>query len=365
MRAKINIIFFFIFLLFTKPALAEEFEITSQGGDSQSNITVQVAAVSQINQTSELNIQNNITVSASTGNNQAKSNTGNVKIETGNVTSNISLENKANNSLVGNPELQSSHINSQISTNGSDSSNELTNNQTANNTVTIAQNATIINNIQGSANTGSSTASDNTGHIEIKTGNIKAIQNIENNPISTSVVTVNTKNNPDSEKVKSNGDNSINKMTKTDIINSNIFINQTANITNFSNWGLDSGHNSAQTNNGEVSIVTGDIFLALMVNNKINTNVATVSSECKSPIADPGSSTNPALGVSSDTGDSNHSDNNNQGPESSSPSPSSNNLGQSQPPQVLGLSYTGDALSSLTLIWTFLFLGLWFFFDWQ
>lgn len=189
---------------------------TSNGSNSDNNVLVNQETNNNTFQTNNANIQNNLNLTATTGENSAGQNTGgDTFIQTGNSDINAQTVNIANSNvdgdnwwlvivnkagqwvgqLLGAPTgslvagsqgseftiSDTGEITATNKGNGSDSTDNAAVNQQSNNTTVQTNNANIVNNLDLSANTGGNDASQNTGGSNtIKTGDAKIIANLVN-----------------------------------------------------------------------------------------------------------------------------------------------------------------------------------------
>ena len=332
-------------------AKALEIVITDNGSGSNNEVQTQVETSTNIEQSNESNISNEVVTEANTGGNEASGNTGgDINLTTGDVNQNLSIENSVNSSVV-ETECCPQDASVNISGNGADSENgvflALNNNNTD---VYIGQNADVKNKIEGVANTGENTANSNTnGNVSIDTGNIYAGGSIENGPINIHSVRVPSGGGDYSLKIVENASSSINEIAAWFDNDNYVFVNNEADIFNFVYWDLNTGRNNANGNTGgDVSIKTGDIFFDFFIKNG-PINVGSVEIPC-CDIFDPGDP----------------SDNDDNPPPGGGPSDpgSTNNPGSSQGtllssaaateaggPGLVGLSDTGSKLAQAIFFW--------------
>jgi len=247
---------------------ALEIVVTDNGSGSESEVQLTQETQTNVTQTNEANVANDVNVSANTGDNEASDNTGgNVAIETGDVTENIAVDNSVNSSVV-ETECCPQDLTVLISGNGADSENEIDLEIENETQIYINQIAYITNNIQGTANTGGNTANDNTGgNVLIETGSIYIAGGIQNGPINSASVTGGSGGGDISAKIWGNGADSVNSIGADLDFNSDIFLNFKSDIDNFVNWDLNTGGNEINGNNGNVKILTGDIFFDFLIKN--------------------------------------------------------------------------------------------------
>lgn len=162
-----------------------------------------------------------------------------------------------------------------ISNNGGGSSNNVQVSNSSSTTATQTNNADVQNNVSNDANTGGNQASSNNGDVSINTGNATSTtdinnQNINTNNFDSSCNCISTSTNVDISGNGSDSTSAINLGVGSDI---NISQQNSATITNNVSNYANTGYNSANNNNGDVVIDTGNAFAAVYIKNKnINLN---------------------------------------------------------------------------------------------
>lgn len=265
--------------------LADELSITGNGADSQNSVSVTNTQTTTVEQTNNASVSNDVDSTANTGGNTASSNSGgDTNTTTGDISSNTSVENSLNVSSV---EVgccpSSAGVN--ISENGANSDNNISATQTNQTDILITQNAYITNNVNGSANTGNNTASNNGGNVTISTGNIHAQAGIENIGVNLASVKGSSGGSDLTISIFGNGSSSDNNVKFVHDNQTNVSINNNSYLNNILNFYANTGGNSANGNLGDVTISTGDIFLNLKIKNRTNESI--VDLDC-CPIGGPG-----------------------------------------------------------------------------
>lgn len=255
--------------LMTTLARADEFIITGNGDGSDNQITATDTSTTNVTQTSSADVTNNVDTSATTGENQVNSNTGDASITTGDIHEDIAIENTLNSSSVETP-CCPSDTTLDISGNGSNSQNtiDLTTNDT--NTIEVNQTADITNNVAGSANTGDNQANSNGGNVKIETGSIWAGSVTTNGPVNFFSVTSGVGVGNLFAGISGNGSGSANNILASFGFGNNVYVNNDFDVNNDVSWDLNTGRNTANGNMGDVSIRTGDIFLNVLIENIAN-----------------------------------------------------------------------------------------------
>lgn len=287
------------------PATAEEVTISGNGADSVSQVTSTSTQQATVTQSNTADITNNVTIDANTGNNTASNNTGgDTAITTGDVSTSTGVSNSGNLSVANvsgacDCPITSSAI---ISGNGANSANTINNFNSNLTNVSVSNLANVTNNLTTNANTGRNSANNNTGgSVSIFTGNIFADTSLMNGPFNISKVRVSQGRNVDRLlKIAGNGVSSVNTINNVEIENVSISVNNIANFINNILHNLNTGGNSANNNNGDVAIKTGDIWSEIKVKNLANISEVIVDCGCKPkpgeekpPILPPGVVTSP------------------------------------------------------------------------
>lgn len=168
-----------------------------------------------------------------------------------------------------------------ITGNGSDTDNAISVTQEANTTVEQSNSADINNNVQQTADTGNNEANENSGNVQTTTGDINTTTDISNQA-NISSVDVNCCNGSSTEAVIS--DNASGSDNSIDINRSNdttVSIDQKADIKNEVSVNANTGGNSANDNDGDVSIDTGDIDGRVEITNEnINIDAVDITGCC-------------------------------------------------------------------------------------
>lgn len=165
-----------------------------------------------------------------------------------------------------------------ISGNGEGSQNEIS--VTSQTTTTIEQTnqAQINNDVQTSTDTGNNEASgDTSGNTNISTGYASSETTVEN---QANVSRVNNECCPTpgvTANISGNGEGSQNNINVENTNQTNVNVEQTADISNEISGSINTGYNEASNNNGDISIDTGDITATANIDNHdINIASATV-----------------------------------------------------------------------------------------
>lgn len=300
---------------FVPITLANEIAITSNGTGSENEVAHTSDSQITVQQSSQGIVQNQTSSSSSTGNNQASANSAaSTEINTGNVSTTNNITNSVNNSQVqidccsssSSSSLSSNGINT-ISNNGDASINLIDQTKNQNQSVSANQAVTVINNIQGVSNTGSNTASDNRGNTTIVTGNVVAINQIDNTHINQTNVQAAFQQQNSLNILSNNGVGSHNNIQIGASSDSYLFNYSTATIINSINFLANTGANQASNNSGRTYIRTGDLLLINSIFNiGVNNNSINLGCNCtlaQIPPTDQSTTPNdpPAGGTNSDS----------------------------------------------------------------
>ena len=272
---------------------ALELSISGNGNSSQNEVNLDISTTTNITQVNDVQINNQVTTEATTGENTASGNVAEAIIATGNITTETSISSTVNISALETTCCKPDDTNLTIAGNGSYSTNNLDaqiNNQT---TVSSEQTARIQNSISTNAQTGQNSTEDNPGNVSIKTGDIKIDSQIESQHINESLVNILLPNHPLSIKILNNGTNSKNSVG-VDLKNLTVInINNLSDIQNNTISNASTGGNLANGNLGDISVITGDIWIGTGIKNG-PINLSLVKTPCCFPgsIDDPGDSGN-------------------------------------------------------------------------
>src|SRR3989344_2417637 len=249
-----GVIFVLVWTLSIPAAYALELEVSENGSGSVNQVVVASDSQTKVEQSNVSEVANSVDTENNTGENTADGNsTGGVLIATGDSSSQVEIENSGNISTAeigccptGNSAL--------ITQNGSGSTNNIDVSSSSTTFVSSNQYANISNNIQGTATTGSNSASFTTGGTTTK--------------------------------LAGNGVNSLNNISENFLTDTAVYVNSLGNIYNNLFFDLLSGGNKADGGSGgDVKILTGDIDLQVFINNFAN--IGGVEIDC-CEIFDPG-----------------------------------------------------------------------------
>jgi hypothetical protein len=269
--------------------LALEISIEGNGAGADSTVAVQEASTTTVQQTNETSVNNQVEVTADTGNNEASGNGGDTQITTGDVTADTNISNSVNQSQIDStccPGPGETTVT--VSGNGAGSANtvDLTTGTSTN--VTVIQNATITNIINGMAVTGRNLATDNQGNVYIETGDIRGNVNILNGVNTARIEVAQTADGSVMIKIVGNGSGSVNTILYQNTNEINITKHEEADIFNTIGFEFITGENIANGNSGDVTIKTGDIvFEANIANDPVNDNVIKVDCCPEKPVTPP------------------------------------------------------------------------------
>lgn len=278
-----SIAIFSLLLRFFVPATLADinYEITDNGEGSANEISSSESQTTEVTQSNTSNIENNVTINTNTGGNSASDNTGGeTQITTGDssVSTNISNTTNLNSATINNC-CDSGDSGASISGNGSDSSNSVDINSNSSTNVTSTNNSNIQNHVNVNANTGNNTADDNNGDVSITTGNISfngSISNIAN----ANLLHLSRGSSGFSGEISGNGEDSDNNLDINSDNETNIETTNFSNIVNRIFFNFNTGNNSVNDNNGDVTINTGGITANLSISNVANVNDVKIDDCC-------------------------------------------------------------------------------------
>lgn len=332
----------FLFFNFPLAIYAMEIQVSGNGENSSSQVTTINEQTSNVTQSNEAKVDNNVNVNSNTGNNLVSNSQGDSSIETGNAKTQVEVSNSLNSNQITENDCKCSNGQDvKVIGNGEGSQQNVKIGSSNQNNLNQNNNALITTNISGNINTGLNKVNGNQGSALITTGNISAKVNISNKSVNQSAIIMPANsNNSLSLSVSGNGANSVNSINVSTNQKNKITVNNNLKIENNLNLDLNTGFNEIDGLMGDSIIKTGDIFVNVEVENEANSSFVHVNCDCYH-VSDPGDPLDPGV---SDPGqqNSNSNSNNDSRGGTSNVSNSSNN------PSVLGLSFTGINQNLLT-----------------
>lgn len=285
MSRKIQLFTIFIFscplVIGPYRAYAAEINVSGNGSETINEAAVSSGNSTNISQNNDAQISNDTSVSSDTGGNSAVNNSSESSISTGDATQNSTINNNVNASTVNTeccPE-GSTGTSINMSNNGAGSNSNAEANTTNYQTVITNNQADIKNNANSNASTGDNVINSNTGTAGIRTGNVYSSMFINNDGINKSNIDVKKENKENNDvKIKGNGALSQNTVKLDNKTKSIIRGENKSVIRNYINSDLTTGGNEIAKNTGLASILTGDIFSNIKINNSLNKNI--LSFEC-------------------------------------------------------------------------------------
>lgn len=273
---------FLVYLGFSQNSVsAEEISVSVSGNGESSNNTIDqtVSQTTFVTQTNNSNVSNNIDQNLNTGQNSTSQNTSNeAALQTGNISSQTEILNNTNNNAVDstNCGCDPSSLTINNSSNGTGSQNIINSSIDNLTQISVSNWAEIDNNVLINANSGKNHTDNNSGSVQIITGDINVkgkIKNIGNN----SLVEIDPSDNDVLISNVFNGSYSTNLL--------NVDIDNLINVSqyNFSNANnnvdiiVDTGNNTADGNIGDAFISTGDVYIDFSIDNNFNNNIAKIS----------------------------------------------------------------------------------------
>lgn len=312
MRKILVILLFLPYIcLFPGQVLAVDFEVTGNGSNSTSSVQVTNTPSTQVVQSNESNIENNVTQTATTGQNTANKNEGqSTSILTGDIQNKTTITNSSNSNTVTDC-CNGQSGDAAVTSNGSQSANDIKV-DTSQTTSVISTNKTTINNtVIMNAETGNNKANENSGSVSISTGSIKATAGITNTGINTTYTTGGTSETKINTKISGNAVGSTNGIEITNRGITSVTTMNSAFISNTILQSFNTGNNIATGNGGPVTISTGDILASTLISNTDINTTHTLGNcvECKSTPpptvvpTDPASDPNTEVGRGGTTSD--------------------------------------------------------------
>lgn len=271
---------------FLYPVLAEESSISENGKGSSNEISIKNEESKTVEQSNNAEISNQVESETQTGNNETPNNSGETEITTGNASTEVAVVNSGNTNQVQAGCCPTSGGSAQITGNGTDSSNQINSDQKSSTVVSQNNGAQITNNIVVNANTGDNEVSDNTGDVSIATGSVNTKIGVLNS-VNNSYASVGGGLTGLNLKIAGNGTGSSNNVEENYDDTQDFFVNNYLELNNnFSNYS-NTGGNRAKGNLGSVKISTGNIYLDIILSNRVNSSLIIADCGCKSPSPSP------------------------------------------------------------------------------
>lgn len=167
-----------------------EATISGNGSGSDNNIDINKSNDTTIDIKQNANINNDVDVKANTGDNKANDNTGDVSINTGDISGKVEVKNANINIDPVDVNSCCEDMSIKIADNGSDSDNSIKVNEENNIEIRLDNRAEVNNDVNIDANTGGNEADDNSGDVNIQTGDIDFEALVENGPINIKLVNI-------------------------------------------------------------------------------------------------------------------------------------------------------------------------------
>lgn len=167
----------------------------------------------------------------------------------------------------------SAEVTVEVDGNGTSSTNSVNLSVEQQTTINSTNQANIQNNVDSQANTGNNSASNNTSaNTTVQTGDANQNISVSNQANSSTVNTSGCGCAGQDINVQVSGNGSDSQNTTNVDVKNETTINATnnANIINTVYVGANTGNNSAQNNNGDVTIATGNIVIRGLIENKAN-----------------------------------------------------------------------------------------------
>lgn len=259
--------------------------LDGNGANSTSYVTYNQTTVTNVNQTNEANVTNDVDVDVETGNNDANFNTGgDVVIATGNAKVDVNIDNILNSNTAHVDCCDQGDTDVLISGNGAYSNNTVNLNQTTVTDVRQKNDARVNNDVDIDADTGDNDANSNTGgDTYIVTGNAHVGVDVSTAANSNSAHVGNNSGSDSNLSLRLLGNGAYSQnWIKADLAKvTQLHQNNTANVTNDVEVDAETGDNDANFNTGgDVVIQTGDAHADVNVDNMLNFNHADVDCGC-------------------------------------------------------------------------------------
>ncbi len=267
---------------FLTPALALNVEISGNGASSENEVEVKTESEVKVEQDNDADIDNNIDIDADTGGNSASWNTGgDVKIDTGDATSDVKVTNVANANTAEVSSCCPGDLSVTIKDNGAYSENEVEYKSEQEVEVDQDNDADIDNDVDVDADTGDNKANSNTnGSVEIKTGSVDSSVTVDNTVnLNSARLTGSNGGATLSVEIAGNGASSENEVEIKLEHEVEVDQDNDADIDNDVDVDAETGDNKASWNTGgEVVIDTGDVVSKVDLSTLANFNSADVDS---------------------------------------------------------------------------------------
>ncbi len=310
-------------------------DVSNNGSDSQNTVAITTTATSEINQSNNTVVSNNISQQASSGSNAIVQNAGSdtAKITTGTDTLKTAGSTAVNNSTIVATDCCSSTQKISVSGNGSSSENTVNAITNSVSSTHVNQIALVNSAISQVGNSGDNHIISNGGAAEIQTGTVVGFDTTKTNLNQTNFRFPLSVTGDMTISVKDNAADSQNKIS-VNILNSFIFLkNDIADVNQRVYANLNSGRNYLSGNLNDVLIRTGDVNSVISVDNSpINTGSTEVL------CCEDGTPVNPGHGGSSD-----------DTPKNVPPAPPSTNTGSSSSSSGSGPSNNNSSIGGLVI----------------
>lgn len=271
------------------------------GADSDNDVEAELENNIEIENVNLADIGNWVFAKIDTGHNSASENTGSADIDTGDASAMADIENQVNmssNSIDIDP-TDPGDIVAMNKTTGHNSDNDAEA-QIKNNVAVANSNwAGIGNFVKIKASTGHNSADENTGSVDLSTGDAETNVNIENGSflnknttdINLNLGGIGVSATNDTTGADSDNDASASLENNVTVENSN-----EAELYNSVHASSDTGHNSADENTGSADVSTGDATSDVTITNELNVNDTTIDAGSSGDV----SATNTHTGADSD-----------------------------------------------------------------
>ena len=249
-------------------ASASDLTIEGNGEGAVNDVDISTNTQTSVVQSNDAIYNNDINVSAVTGDNNISDNTSDdVYVQTGDASITETIENTGNVSTSYGLCCEND-LSVEVTGNGVDSANSISYASTSQTTLSSQNTLSIENSVNGAATTGSNNISGNVGNVSVETGNIRVNENIVNDTVNIVNTTGLVRSvNSVSIVVSENGAGSSSSVGITLNNADSFLVTNEADIANKSVWDLVTGENTILRDVGNIDMKTGNIIFDSFINN--------------------------------------------------------------------------------------------------
>ncbi len=270
------------------PVLGASYTISGNNTDSTNFIDINMDKDTDVNQSNEADVQNNVTVSATTGGNTANDVAGGeVSIDTGNASTGVSIQNELNANWASVETCGDCGVDGEfkISGNNTGTDNDISYRHDSEVDVDQDNDADVENNVNVTGDSGNNHVNDAVnGDVRIDTGRVTVNPVIIRNTLNGNVASVRSGNGEEGELSLWITNNNTDSDNYIDLdYDSDLDLDQEndADVENDVNVAGNSGENTASDVAGaEIDIDTGNVEVGVLVDTMANFNMAEVEDCC-------------------------------------------------------------------------------------